>query len=115
MNILDMKKLLSLPLILKNLYMKKKIKKRDFEFEAYPIGTPVYAISIYHNYGKATDHIAIYQAVVEDVRYSETDGVEYYLESKSGNSWSDVIKAEHVSEDMDDLIDVAKNIWGHEV
>lgn len=92
--------------------MRKKIKKRDFEFEAYPIGTQVYAISIWRTYDD-TDHLAIYEAIVKDINFSALDGLEYWLESKDGEHWKDVCKAENVSEDFDDLLDVAKKIWKH--
>ena len=110
-----MKKLLTLPFTLKNLYMRKKIKKRDFEFEAYPAGTPVYALSFWHNYGDPTDHVAIYQTVVVDVNFSLAEGLEYVLGSKNtGEPWELPIPERHVSEDIDDLIEIAKKVWKHE-
>lgn len=95
--------------------MRKKVKKRDFEFEAYPAGTQVYALSFWHNYGDVTDHVAIYQAVIVDYHFSGSDGLEYTVGGReTGQSWELPVPERHVSEDIDDLIEIAKKVWKHE-
>jgi hypothetical protein len=93
--------------------MKKKTTYTIFAFEP---GTEVYAISIWHDNNRPTDHLAIYKAKVASWSFdAEENDVMYYLESpKDGKWWGDAIKGEFVSDSMDELITYAKEIWKNE-
>ncbi len=96
--------------------MKKTKTQKDPKlkviFEAYPANSKVYAISRWHDDGP-TDHVAIYQAVVDYYSYNTATGVTYYLISPSGLAWGDEVEAKYVSNDFDHLIGVAKELWSN--
>ena len=79
---------------------------------AYEPGTEVYAISVWYDNGRPTDHLAIYKAKVASWSYdAEENDVLYYLESPGGKWWGDSVKGEHVSHSYDELLETAKEIW----
>ncbi len=91
-------------------------KKTTYTIFAYEPGTEVYAISLWHNDGTPSDHLAIYKARVSTWSYdAEEKDVMYYLESpKEGKWWGDAIKGEYVSESFDELLEQAKQLWKNE-
>jgi len=90
-------------------------KKTQYTIFAYEPGTEVYAISMWHDNGKPTDHLAIYKAKVASWSYdAEEKDVLYYLESPGGKWWGDSIKGEYVSESFDELLGYAKELWKNE-
>ena len=96
--------------------MKKTKTKEDLKvkvtFNAFPPGSKVYAISRWHDNGP-TDHIAIYQAVVDYYTYSTESGVSYELRSPSGTPWGCEVEARYVSEDFNALMEMAKELWSN--
>lgn len=81
-------------------------------FQAYPVGSKVYAISRWHDNGP-TDHLAIYQAIVDYYTYSTETGVSYELLSPSGTPWGCEVEAQYVSNNFNALLDVAKDLWSN--
>jgi hypothetical protein len=87
--------------------------KAKIIFEAYPKGTRVYAISRWHFEGAPTDHLAIYEAVVDCFTY-ESDGlINYYLDSPRGFAWGSEVESKYVSTNFNDLLDIAKELWSN--
>ena len=83
---------------------------------AYEIGTKVWGISRMHSQGKETDHVAIYQAVVEDVTFTYNEKtnkvrVLYMLKTPSGEEWGDSIYEEFVDESFEVLTEKMKSEW----
>jgi hypothetical protein len=91
-------------------------KKTTYTIFAYEPGTDVYAISQWYNSGVPNDHLAIYKAKVGSWSYdAEEKDVLYYLESpKQGKWWGDSVKGEFVSDNFDELLEYAKEIWRNE-
>jgi hypothetical protein len=91
-------------------------KKTQYTIFAYEPGTDVYAISMWSDNGRPTDHLAIYKAKVSSWSYdAEEKDVLYYLETpREGKWWGESIKGEFVSENFDDLLAYAKEIWRNE-
>jgi hypothetical protein len=91
-------------------------KKTTYTIFAFEPGSEVYAISMWQENGRQTDHLAIYKARVASWSYdAEEKDVLYYLESpKDGKWWGDSIKGEYVSDNFDDLLNYAKELWRHE-
>lgn len=90
-------------------------KKTTYTIFAYEPGTEVYAISLWHDGGKPTDHLAIYKARVNAWNYDSDDkDVEYWLETLNGKRWGDSVKGECVSDSLDKLLEYAKELWKHE-
>jgi hypothetical protein len=93
----------------KQMNMKKKTQYTIFAYEP---GTEVYAISMWHDNGKPTDHLAIYRANVVSWSYdAEEKDVLYYLKSPVGKWWGESIKGEYVSESFEELSQYAKELW----
>ena len=86
------------------------------KYEAYKLGSKVYALSLYHADGKATDHCAIYPAVVKDVTFA-IEGINikiaYWLTTPEGKEWGDSNESEYVSDNFDELVDKMKKIWNN--
>jgi hypothetical protein len=86
-------------------------------YEVYKINSKVYGISRWHQDGKATDHLAIYEARVKGVyiEYNETlnnIGVTYLLTTPvSGEAWGDSCFAEDVSDSFEELVERIKPEW----
>ncbi len=91
-------------------------KKTTYTIFAYEPGTEVYAISLWYDKNQPTDHLAIYKARVGTWSYdAEEKDVLYYLESPNGRKWwGDSVKGEFVSENFEDLLAYAKEIWKNE-
>ncbi len=85
-------------------------------YRAYAIGTKVWGISRMHSQGKETDHVAIYQAVVEDVTFTydeKTNKVKvlYMLKTPSGEVWGDSVYEDSVDESFEVLCEKMKSEW----
>jgi hypothetical protein len=86
------------------------------KYEAYEIGTEVWAIAEYHKDGKPTPYVAIFQAKIQSV-YVERDKktgdirVDYWLSTPDGKDWGDDVSEDNVSTDINDLIERMKPIW----
>ena len=91
---------------------KQENKQKAVTFYAFPPDTKVYAISRWHDNGP-TDHLAIYQAVVDYYTYSTETGVSYELRSPSGVPWGCDVQAKYVSDDFDALMEMAKELWSN--
>jgi hypothetical protein len=91
-------------------------KKTTYTIFAYEPGTEVYAISMWSDNGRPTDHIAIYKAKVSSWSFdAEEKDVMYYLETpREGKWWGEAIKGENVSDDFNQLLEYAKELWRHE-
>lgn len=89
--------------------------KTVYTILAYEPGTEVYAISRWHDDGDPTDHLAIYKARVESWHYDSNDkDVVYWLESMEGKPWGDHVEGQYVSENFEELLTYAKELWKHE-
>ena len=86
--------------------------KTQVTFQAYPVGSKVYAISRWHDNGP-TDHLAIYQAQVDYYTYSTETGVSYELLSPSGTPWGCEVEAQYVSNNFNELLEAAKELWSN--
>jgi len=85
-------------------------------YRAYAIGTKVWGISRMNSQGKETDHVAIYQAVVEDVTFTydeKTNKVRvlYMLKTPSGEDWGDSVYEDSVDESFEVLNEKMKSEW----
>jgi hypothetical protein len=90
-------------------------KKTTYTIFAYEPGTEVYAISLWYENNRPTDHLAIYRAKVSSWSFdAEEKDVMYYLESPDGKWWPESIKGECVSESFDELLEQAKELWRNE-
>lgn len=91
-------------------------KRTTYTIFAFEPGSEVYAISMWHDNGRPTDHLAIYKAKVASWSYdAEENDVLYYLESpRDGKWWGDSIKGEYVSDNFNDLLTYAKELWRNE-
>jgi len=91
-------------------------KRTTYTIFAFEPGSEVYAISMWHDNGRPTDHLAIYKARVASWSYdAEEKDVIYYLESpRDGKWWGEGIKGEYVSDSFDALLNYAKELWRHE-
>lgn len=91
-------------------------KRTTYTIFAFEPGSEVYAISLWHDNGTPSDHLAIYKARVGSWSYdSDEKDVMYYLESpKSGKWWGDSVKGEFVSDNFDELLAYAKELWRNE-
>jgi hypothetical protein len=87
-------------------------KKTAYTIFAYEPGTSVYAISVWYENGRETDHLAIYKARVASWSYdAEEKDVLYCLENPDGRWWGDSVKGENVSDSFEKLLETAKEIW----
>lgn len=91
---------------------KQESKQKAVTFYAFAPDTKVYAISRWHDNGP-TDHLAIYQAVVDYYTYSTETGVSYELRSPSGVPWGCEVEARYVSDDFNALMEMAKELWSN--
>jgi len=89
-------------------------------YQGYAIGSKVFALAEYRPKGQEghSPYIAIYNAVVKDVWFSidKTTGVpqvEYGLITPGGEDWGDSVEGQHVSDDINDLVEFMKPIWEH--
>jgi hypothetical protein len=90
-------------------------KKTTYTIFAYEPGTEVYAISLWHDNGIPSDHLAIYKARVTSWHYDTDDkDVIYWLETIGNKAWPDSVKGEYVSESFEDLLTYAKELWRNE-
>jgi hypothetical protein len=86
------------------------------QYEAYKIGTEVWAIAEHYNDNKPTPYVAIFRAKIRTV-YIEQDKktgdirVDYWLSTPNGEEWGDDISEHKVSTNMNDLIEHMKPIW----
>jgi hypothetical protein len=86
------------------------------QYEAYKIGTEVWAISEHYEDNKPTPYVAIFRAKIRTV-YIEQDKktgdirVDYWLSTPNGEEWGDDISEHKVSTNMNDLIEHMKPIW----
>ena len=84
--------------------MKKK-------YEAYAIGSKVWAISTYMEEGKKdSHHYAIFPAIVETV-YINENGIDYWLRTPKGRSWGDSVSSDKVSDSFEVLTNKLKKVW----
>jgi len=86
--------------------MKKK-------YEAYAIGSEVWAISFWYHNGEITDHCAIYRAEIAEICIKgNPPHVGYYLKTLGGEDWGfDEVDEINVSDDFDVLMNRAKELW----
>lgn len=91
-------------------------KRTTYTIFAFEPGSEVYAISIWHDNGAPSDHLAIYKARVSTWSYdAEEKDVLYYLETpREGKSWGDSVRGEFVSDNFEDLLNYAKELWKNE-
>jgi hypothetical protein len=90
-------------------------KKEQYTIFAYKPGTDVYAISFWCDSGAASDHLAIYKARVTSWYYNTDESdVRYWLETPSGKVWGDSVEGEYVSENFEELLTYAKELWKNE-
>ena len=91
-------------------------KRTTYTIFAFEPGSEVYAISLWHDNSRPTDHLAIYKARVASWSYdADEKDVLYYLESPNeGKWWGDSVKGEFVSDNFDDLLKYAKELWRNE-
>ena len=86
------------------------------KYEAYEIGSKVFALNHYSNDGKQTNFITIYNAIVDDVTIcydKKTNDVEisYMLKTPDGEQWGDTVIEEYVSDSFDELVQRIKPKW----
>ena len=86
------------------------------KYEAYEVGSKVFAISHYYKDGKPINYVAIYEASVGDVsfRYDEkTNALEvtYMLKTPSGEDWGDSVTEDCVSDSFDEIVQRMKIKW----
>jgi hypothetical protein len=85
-------------------------------YEAYKIGSKVYGVSRWQSEGKETDHLAVYEAIVENICISydrKTDQLETYygLKTPDGESWGEDVSSKEVSDNFDELIGSIRQEW----
>ena len=71
------------------------------------IGKAVFAISDWYHEGKPSGHLAICKATVKEVYWNSERGIEYQLETPSGDEWGDVVKESDVSESFESICKLA--------
>ena len=91
-------------------------KKTTYTIFAFEPGSEVYAISLWHDNGCPTDHLAIYKARVVSWHYDSDDkDVTYWLETpKEKKAWGDSVKGEFVSDSFENLLNYVKELWKNE-
>lgn len=85
-------------------------------YEVYEIGSKVYGVSRWYSEGKETDHLAVYEAIVESIYInydSKTNQLEtfYGLKTPDGESWGEEVTSKEVSDSFDELIGRIKLEW----
>jgi len=86
------------------------------QYEAYKIGTEVWAIAEHHKGNKPTPYVAIFRAKIRTV-YIERDKktgdirVDYWLSTPDSNEWGNEISEDKVSTNINDLVECMKPIW----
>ncbi len=86
------------------------------KYEAYAIGTEVWAIAEHSKDGKPTPYVAIFRAKVRTVyieRNKKTGdiGIDYWLSTPDGEEWGAEVSEDKVSTDINELIEYMKPIW----
>jgi len=86
------------------------------KYEAYEVGSKVFAISSYYKDGKQTNYVSIYEATVEDVaigydKKSNAIEISYMLKTPSGEDWGDSVTEDCVSDSFDELVQRMKPKW----
>lgn len=86
------------------------------KYEAYEIGSKVYAISSYYVNSKRSNFVAIYEAIVVDVTIGydkKTNALElsYLLKTPNGEEWGDSVMEDDVSDSFDELVARMKPKW----
>ena len=86
------------------------------QYEAYKIGTEVWAIAEHYKDNKPTPYVAIFRAKVKTVNITldEKTGdirVDYWLSTLNGEGWGDDIPGHKVSTNINELIEYMKPIW----
>jgi hypothetical protein len=86
------------------------------KYEAYEVGSKVFAISHYYKDGKPINYVAIYEATVEDVSIGydkNSNNIEksYMLKTPSGEDWGDSVTEDCVSDSFDELVQRMKIKW----
>jgi len=86
------------------------------KYEAYAIGTEVWAIAEYRKDSKPTPYVAIFRAKIRTVyieRNKKTGDiqVDYWLSTPDGAEWGDDVSCDKISTDINDLIERMKPIW----
>ncbi len=86
------------------------------QYEAYAIGTEVWAIAEDYKDGKPTPYVAIFRAKVRTV-YIERDKktgdiqIDYWLSTPNGDEWGTEVSEDKVSTNINDLVERMKPIW----
>lgn len=86
------------------------------KYEAYQLGTEVWAIAEYYTDNKPTPYVAIFKAKVKSI-YIELDkttggtNIDYWLETPEGEEWGAEVSGDKVSTNINDLIEIMKPIW----
>lgn len=86
------------------------------KYEAYAIGTEVFAIAEHYNDNKPTPYVAIFKAKIKTV-YIERDEktgdiqIDYWLNTPDGEEWGAEVSEDKVSTDINELIEYMKPIW----
>lgn len=86
------------------------------KYEAYELGSEVWAIAEYYKDGEPTPYVAIFKANIKNV-YIERDKntgeikIEYWLSTPNGDEWGDSVSEDKISTDINDLVEHMKPIW----
>jgi len=86
------------------------------KYEAYAIGTEVWAIAEHYKDNKPTPYVAIFKAKISSI-HIELDKktgdirVDYWLSTPDGESWALEVSEDKVSTDINELIKYMKPIW----
>ena len=86
------------------------------KYEAYAIGTEVWAIAEHYKDNKPTPYVAIFRAKISSInieRDKKTGDirVDYWLSTPDGESWGDDVSEDKVSTNINDLVERMKPIW----
>jgi hypothetical protein len=86
------------------------------KYEAYAVGSQVWALSRYNDSNGETDHCAIYPAIVGSITIDQDDAtnshiIEYWVKTPKGDDWGDSVEAEWVSDSFEELVEKLKEEW----
>lgn len=86
------------------------------KYEAYQLGTEVWAIAEHYKDYEPTPYVAIFKAIIKTV-YIECDAktgevkTDYWLATPAGEEWGAEVSADKISTDINDLVERMKPIW----
>jgi hypothetical protein len=86
------------------------------KYEAYAIGTEVWAIAEHHKDGKPTPYVAIFRAKIKGVNIERNKktgdiGIDYWLSTPAGEEWGADVSEDKVSTNINELMERMKPIW----